>query len=157
CGDERDYAFAKHFNIPIPNIFHSTSTPPLEGLGEDFAFSEKGNFTLINSDFLNGLGYKDANKKAIEELEKIGQGVGKINYRLRAAVFRCHQYSGEPFLVYYVNGLINSIVLFHLPITLTEVEQYLPTVDGQPPLGRADEWGWDAVNNEVVSNELHTP
>lgn len=154
CGDERDYAFAKHFNIPIPNIFESTSTPPLEGLGEDFAFSEKENFILKNSDFLNGLGYKKANEKAIEALENIGQGTGKINYRLRDAVFSRQRYWGEPFPVYYVNGLPKTIDPEHLPIQLPEVEKYLPTEDGQPPLGRADIWAWDAEKCVVVSNEL---
>lgn len=154
CGDERDYAFAKHFNIRIPNIFESTSTPPLEGLGEDFAFTEKEGFKIVNSDFLNGLGYKEATKKAIEELEKIGQGTGKINYRLRDAVFSRQRYWGEPFPVYYVNGLPKTIDPEHLPIQLPEVEKYLPTEDGQPPLGRADVWAWDAEKSIVVSNEL---
>ncbi len=154
CGDERDYAFAKHYNIPIPNIFESTSTPPLEGLGEDFAFTEKEGFKIVNSDFLNGLGYKEANEKAIEELEKIGQGTGKINYRLRDAVFSRQRYWGEPFPVYYVNGIPKTIDHEHLPIQLPEVEKYLPTEDGQPPLGRADVWAWDAAQNTVVSNEL---
>src|SRR5690554_2051981 len=157
CGDERDYAFAKHFDIPIPNIFESTSTPPLEGLGEDFAFTEKEGFKIVNSDFLNGLGYKEATQKAIEELEKIGQGTGKINYRLRDAVFSRQRYWGEPFPVYYVNGLPKTIAPEHLPITLPEVEKYLPTEDGQPPLGRADMWAWDAVNNKVVSNDMIPP
>ena len=146
CGDERDYAFAKHFDIPIPNIFD-------KDISEN-AFSEKEGFTIVNSGFLNGLGYKDANKKAIEELEKIGQGVGKINYRLRDAVFSRQRYWGEPFPVYYVNGLSKTIAPEHLPITLPEVEKYLPTEDGQPPLGRADVWAWDAEKHEVVSNDL---
>src|SRR5690606_10420645 len=141
CGDERDYAFAKHFDIPIPNIFD-------KDISEN-AFSEKEGFTIVNSDFLNGHGYKDANKKTIEELEKIGQGVGKINYRLRDAVFSRQRYWGEPFPVYYVNGLPKTIATEHLPITLPEVEKYLPTEDGQPPLGRADVWAWDAEKCEV--------
>nr|MBA3986667.1 leucine--tRNA ligase [Flavobacteriales bacterium] len=150
CGDERDYAFAKHFDLQIPNIFKTTSSPPLEGLGEDFAFTEKEEFTFVNSDFLNGLGYKEATKKVIEELEKIGQGKGKINYRLRDAVFSRQRYWGEPFPVYYVNGLPKTIDPEHLPIKLPEVEKYLPTEDGQPPLGRAKKWHWDATKNEVV-------
>lgn len=151
CGDERDYAFAKHFNIPIPNIFESTSTPPLEGLGEDFAFTEKENFILKNSDFLNGLGYKEATKKAIEELEKIGQGTGKINYRLRDAVFSRQRYWGEPFPVYYKNGIPYTIEKEHLPIVLPEVEKYLPTEDGQPPLGNATKWYWDEEKKCVTT------
>ncbi|MCR9182217.1 MAG: leucine--tRNA ligase [Flavobacteriaceae bacterium] len=146
CGDERDYAFAKHFNIPIPNIFD-------QDISEN-AFTEKEGFTIVNSDFLNGLGYKEAIKKAIEELEKIGQGTGKINYRLRDAVFSRQRYWGEPFPVYYVNGLPKTIDPEHLPVQLPEVEKYLPTEDGQPPLGRADVWAWDAEKCTVVSNEL---
>lgn len=146
CGDERDYAFAKHFNIPIPNIFD-------QDISEN-AFTEKEGFKIVNSDFLNGLGYKEATKKAIEELEKIGKGTGKINYRLRDAVFSRQRYWGEPFPVYYVNGLPKTIAPEHLPIQLPEVEKYLPTEDGQPPLGRANVWAWDGENHKVVSNEL---
>tara|TARA_R110000850_G_scaffold254614_1_gene380209 strand:+ start:98208 stop:101675 length:3468 start_codon:yes stop_codon:yes gene_type:complete len=146
CGDERDYAFAKHFNIHIPNIFD-------QDISEN-AFTEKEGFTIVNSDFLNGLSYKEANEKAIEELEKIGQGTGKINYRLRDAVFSRQRYWGEPFPVYYVNGLPKTIDPEHLPIQLPEVEKYLPTEDGQPPLGRADVWAWDVEKSVVVSNEL---
>jgi leucyl-tRNA synthetase len=146
CGDERDYAFAKHFNIPIPNIFD-------QDISEN-AFTEKEGFKIVNSDFLNGLGYKEGNEKAIKELEKIGQGTGKINYRLRDAVFSRQRYWGEPFPVYYVNGLPKTIDSEHLPIALPEVEKYLPTEDGQPPLGRADIWAWDAENYKVVSNEM---
>mgnify|MGYP001314733203 CR=1 FL=1 len=146
CGDERDYAFAKHFNIPIPNIFD-------QDISEN-AFTEKEGFKIVNSDFLNGLTYKEATKKAIEELEKINQGTGKINYRLRDAVFSRQRYWGEPFPVYYVNGLPKTIAPEHLPIQLPEVEKYLPTEDGQPPLGRADVWAWDAEKCSVVSNQL---
>ncbi len=142
CGDERDYAFAKHFNIPIPNIFD-------QDISEN-AFSEKEGFKIVNSDFLNGLSYKEATTKAIEALENIGQGTGKTNYRLRDAVFSRQRYWGEPFPVYYVNGLPKTIDPEHLPIRLPEVEKYLPTEDGQPPLGRAKKWHWDATNNEVV-------
>jgi leucyl-tRNA synthetase len=146
CGDERDYAFAKHFNIPIPNIFD-------QDISEN-AFTEKKGFKIVNSDFLNGLSYKEANEKAIEALENIEQGTGKINYRLRDAVFSRQRYWGEPFPVYYVNGLPKTIDPKHLPIALPEVEKYLPTEDGQPPLGRADNWAWDAQKCAVVSNEL---
>lgn len=146
CGDERDYAFANHYNIPIPNIFD-------QDISEN-AFTEKEEFTIVNSDFLNGMEYKQASRKAIEELEKINQGKGKINYRLRDAVFSRQRYWGEPFPVYYVNGLPKTINPEYLPIQLPEVEKYLPTEDGQPPLGQADVWAWDAENNTVVNNEL---
>ena len=161
CGDERDYAFANFFKgqngMPeIKNIF-ALNSPPLEGYpkgGVDFAFSEKGGFTLKNSDFLNVLDYKEATKKVISELEKINQGKGKINYRLRDAVFSRQRYWGEPFPVYYVNGLPQMIDAKHLPIVLPEVEKYLPTEDGLPPLGNALVWAWDSLQCSVVSTQL---
>ena len=161
CGDERDYAFANFFKgyngMPeIKNIFVLNS-PPLEECPKDevaFAYSDKTGFTLQNSDFLNGLNYKQATKKAIEELEKINQGNGKTNYRLRDAVFSRQRYWGEPFPVYYVNGLPQMIDAKHLPIVLPEVEKYLPTEDGQPPLGNATNWAWDVEKLCVVSCEL---
>lgn len=146
CGDERDYAFAKHFNLPIKNIFN-------QDISEE-AFTEKGGFVYENSDFLNGLDYKAATAKVIEELEKIGQGKAKVNYRLRDAVFSRQRYWGEPFPVYYVNGMPQMIDEKYLPIRLPEVEKYLPTEDGQPPLGNATNWAWDSVQNTVVSNQL---
>jgi len=150
CGDERDYAFAKHFagqnGMPeIINIFN-------KDISEE-AYTEKAGFELQNSDFLNGMDYKEGTKKAIDELEKIGQGKAKVNYRLRDAVFSRQRYWGEPFPVYYVNGLPKMIDPKYLPIELPEVEKYLPTEDGQPPLGNATNWAWDTVNNKVVSTE----
>ena len=147
CGDERDYAFAKHFDIEIKNIFENVD------ISEE-AYGSKDNVVIDNSDFLNGLNYKEATKKAIEALEELGQGKGKTNYRLRDAVFSRQRYWGEPFPVYYVNGLPQMIETQHLPIRLPEVEKYLPTEDGQPPLGNATEWAWNSVENKVVSNEL---
>lgn len=146
CGDERDYAFAKHFNIPIQNIFEGVD------ISEE-AFGDKEKTIIGNSDFLNGLNYKEATKKAIEALEKLGQGNGKTNYRLRDAVFSRQRYWGEPFPVYYVNDLPQMIEAQYLPIVLPEVEKYLPTEDGQPPLGNATVWAWDTQNNQVVSND----
>ena len=151
CGDERDYAFANFFKgtngMPaIKNIFNQDIS--------EAAFTEKSGFELVNSDFLNGLDYKNGTKKIIEELEKIGQGKGKTNYRLRDAVFSRQRYWGEPFPVYYVNGLPQMIEAQHLPIVLPEVEKYLPTEDGQPPLGNATNWAWDSVQCAIVSNQL---
>jgi leucyl-tRNA synthetase len=150
CGDERDYAFANFFKgthgMPeIKNIFNQDISTE--------AYASKEGFQLENSDFLNGLGYKEATKKVIEELEKIGQGKGKTNYRLRDAVFSRQRYWGEPFPVYYVNGLPQMIDAKHLPIVLPEVEKYLPTEDGQPPLGNAKAWHWDTNTNQIVSVE----
>jgi leucyl-tRNA synthetase len=162
CGDERDFAFANFFKgqngMPsIKNIFEVTNSPLLwTGAGGEViqAYGEKTGFKLVNSDFLNGLGYKEGTKKSIETLEDIEQGNGKTNYRLRDAVFSRQRYWGEPFPVYYVNGLPQMIDKKYLPIVLPEVEKYLPTEDGQPPLGNATTWAWDSVHFSVVSNQL---
>ncbi|NNE31611.1 MAG: leucine--tRNA ligase [Winogradskyella sp.] len=146
CGDQRDYDFAKHFKIPIPNIFEGVDIS--EG-----AYASKDNVKITNSDFLDGMNYKKATKRAIYELEQLGQGEGKTNYRLRDAVFSRQRYWGEPFPVYYLNGMPQMIAVEHLPIRLPEVEKYLPTEEGEPPLGRADVWAWDTATNSVVSND----
>jgi leucyl-tRNA synthetase len=147
AGDQRDYDFAKHFNIPIENIF--------EGVDISVeAYADKENITLKNSDFLNGLDYKSATKKVVEVLETIEMGQGKTNYRLRDAVFSRQRYWGEPFPVYYdAKGLPQMIEKEHLPIRLPEVEKYLPTEDGAPPLGNSREWAWDTEKNQVVPND----
>ncbi|MBO2543217.1 leucine--tRNA ligase [Salegentibacter sp. BDJ18] len=146
CGDQRDYDFAKHFEIPIPNIFENADI-------SEAAFSGKEGTVIANSDFLSGLEYKEALQKVILELEKTGHGYGKTNYRLRDAVFSRQRYWGEPFPVYYVNGMPQMIDSKHLPLRLPEVEKYLPTETGEPPLGNATTWAWDTKSNEVVCNE----
>ncbi|MFV8338421.1 leucine--tRNA ligase [Flavobacterium sp. LB3P21] len=151
CGDERDYAFANFFKgqqgMPaIKNIFDKDIS--------EAAFGAKEGFQLVDSDFLNGLDYKKGTQKVIAELEKINQGKGKINYRLRDAVFSRQRYWGEPFPVYYVNGLPQMIDAQHLPIILPEVEKYLPTEEGLPPLGNAMVWAWNTETNSVVNTDL---
>jgi len=147
CGDQRDYDFAKHFNIEIPNIF--------EGVDISVeAHADKEGTKIANSDFLNGLSYKKAMKRIIYEMEQKGFGYGKINYRLRDAVFSRQRYWGEPFPVFYKNEMPQMIDAKYLPVELPEVEKYLPTEDGKPPLGNAKTWAWDTNTNTVVSNEL---
>ncbi|WP_438972255.1 leucine--tRNA ligase [Polaribacter sp.] len=147
CGDQRDYDFAKHFNIPIPNIFENVDI-------SEAAHADKEGTVIANSDFLSGLKYKKALKLAIYEMEKRGFGYGKVNYRLRDAVFSRQRYWGEPFPVYYKDGMPQMIDAKHLPIVLPDVEKYLPTEDGKPPLGNAEVWAWNTKTNEVVANEL---
>ncbi|WP_024740234.1 leucine--tRNA ligase [Tenacibaculum maritimum] len=145
CGDQRDYDFAKHFGLEIPNIFENVAIS--EG-----AHTDKEGTKIANSDFLNGLSYKKAMKLAIYEIEQRGFGFGKINYRLRDAVFSRQRYWGEPFPVYYKEGMPQVIASKYLPIVLPEVEKYLPTEDGKPPLGNATAWAWDTTTNTVVEN-----
>ena len=147
CGDQRDYDFAKHFNLPIPNIFKDVSI-------EKEAYALKDPCVIAQSEFLNDLNYSEACVAAIKALEDCDHGRGTINYRLRDAVFSRQRYWGEPFPVYYKNGIPQMINAQHLPIILPEVDAYLPTEEGDPPLGRADKWAWDTAQNCVVSNEL---
>ena len=145
CGDQRDYDFAKHFDIAIPNI--------LEGVDISEAANADKSVKIANSDFLNGLNAKKAAKLAIYKLEELGQGQGKTQYRLRDAVFSRQRYWGEPFPVYYQDGMPQMIDAAHLPIKLPEVEKYLPTETGEPPLGNANDWAWCTETNSVVSND----
>jgi len=152
AGDDRDYAFAKHFKgakgmqEPI-NIFD-------KDISEN-AFTDKEGMTYQNSDILNGCtNFGEAVAKVLVALEAKGAGKAKVNYRLRDAVFSRQRYWGEPFPVYYKNGLPQMIGEEHLPIHLPEVEKYLPTEEGNPPLGNATTWAWDTANHKVVSNEL---
>ncbi|UOB16269.1 leucine--tRNA ligase [Abyssalbus ytuae] len=147
CGDQRDYDFAKHFGLEIPNIFEGVDI-------SREAFADKEKTVIANSGLLNGLTYKEAMKAIINALEEKGVGKGKINYRLRDAVFSRQRYWGEPFPVYYVNGLPQMIDEKYLPVELPEVEKYLPTETGEPPLGNATVWAWDVEKCTVVSNQL---
>lgn len=145
CGDQRDYDFAKQFGIEIPNIFENVDI-------SEAAHADKEGTVIANSDFLSGLPYKKALKKAIESLEENGFGYGKVNYRLRDAVFSRQRYWGEPFPVYYKDGMPQMIDEKYLPIVLPEVEKYLPTEDGKPPLGNAEVWAWCTKSNSIVDN-----
>ena len=147
CGDQRDYDFAKHFDIPIKNIFADTDI-------SEAAYAEKsGGVKLQDSGFLNGLEYKEAMTKVIQHLEENNIGQGTINYRLRDAIFSRQRYWGEPIPVYYQNGLPVPLDEKHLPLELPKVENYLPTQDGAPPLGNATHWAWDVEEEKVVDNK----
>ena len=152
--DSRDYAFAKHFNLPI--------IPLIEGadVSEESYDAKEG--IVMNSPVpgkktefsLNGLTVKEAiaaTKKFVEE-KKLGRV--KVNYRLRDAIFSRQRYWGEPFPVYYKDDMPYMIPEECLPLELPEVDQYKPTEDGQPPLGHAKVWAWDTVNNKVVDKSL---
>ena len=134
CGDQRDYDFAKYFSLPINNIFHEVDI-------SNEAYSDK-NGKISNSEFLNGLEIKDAIDKAITEIENRSIGKAKTNYRLRDAVFSRQRYWGEPFPIYYEKGVPKIVDDTFLPIELPEVDAYLPTKSGEPPLARASKRSW---------------
>ena len=133
--DERDFKFANYFGLPLPQVIEPTKE-------HDFAKDAWGDKEgkLINSDFLNGLDVKSALKKAIEEIEKNKLGKKKINFRLRDAVFGRQRYWGEPIPIYYKDGIPYALSDNELPLVLPEVDKYLPTEDGEPPLARAKDW-----------------
>ena len=147
AGDERDFAFAKHFDIEIKNIFDKDIS--------EKAFTEKEGMVYQNSEFLNGCdSYDKAVKSVVEYLENHKVGKSKINYRQRDAIFSRQRYWGEPVPIYYENEMPYTLPISALPLELPEVEKYLPTEDGDPPLGNAKNFAWDKVNQKVVSTEL---
>ena len=131
--DERDYNFAKHFGLEIRQV--------LEGSMEEGSFPGKG-ATTMNSGFISGLVMQDAMDKAIAFLEKEDIGKGKIQYKMRDAIFTRQRYWGEPLPVYFKEGIPYLIDPADLPLRLPEVDKYLPTEDGEPPLGRAKNWNY---------------
>ncbi|MDR2038319.1 MAG: leucine--tRNA ligase [Bacteroidales bacterium] len=140
--DSRDYAFARHFDLPI--------IPLIEGcdISEESFDAKEG--IMMNSGFLDGLTVKEAIEKARKYVEEHQLGRIKVNYRLRDAIFSRQRYWGEPFPVYYKDGLPYMIPLDKLPLELPEVDKYLPTETGEPPLKRAEKWAWDTANEKVV-------
>jgi leucyl-tRNA synthetase len=140
CGDQRDWDFAKKFNLPIPNIL------------KDVDISEKAepskDAILCNSQMLDGLSYKDATKKIIAEIESKEIGKGKVNFRMRDAVFSRQRYWGEPFPVYYKNEIPYLTGEEDLPVVLPSVDKYLPTEDGEPPLARATNWHYQPKSQQ---------
>ncbi len=130
--DSRDYAFAKKFGLPI--------IPLIEGadVSEESLDAKEG--IMCNSGFLNGLTVKEAIPAAIDYVEKHGIGRRKVNFRIRDAIFSRQRYWGEPFPIYYKDGIATPVDFADLPLTLPEIDQYKPTEDGQPPLARAKDW-----------------
>ncbi len=130
--DSRDYAFAKHFNLPI--------IPLIEGcdVSEESFDAKEG--IMINSGFLNGMTVNEAIPAAIDEVEKRKLGFRKVNFRLRDAIFSRQRYWGEPFPIYYKDGMPYTINEDELPLELPEIDKFLPTESGEPPLGRAKNW-----------------
>jgi len=152
--DSRDYAFAKHFNLPIIPLIEGAdvseeSFDAKEGIVMN---SPREGHQSIDGFSLNGLTVKEAIAATKKFVTEKGIGRVKVNYRLRDAIFSRQRYWGEPFPVYYDNGIPKMIPEDCLPVELPEITAYKPTEDGEPPLGRATKWAWDTVNKKVVEN-----
>ncbi len=145
--DERDHRFAKKFNLEIKKVVETD-----EDIQEK-SFDSKDS-VCVNSDFLNGLKYDEAKALIISAIEKRGIGHGTTNYRQRDAIFSRQRYWGEPVPIYYKDGMPYTLPASALPLELPEVEKYLPTEDGDPPLGNAKTFAWDEVNQKVVDTNL---
>lgn len=136
--DSRDFAFAKHFNLPILEVVKGNEANDYTKQSYD---AKEG--IIINSSFLDGLPVKEAIKRAVAEIERHGIGKSKTNYRLRDAIFGRQRYWGEPIPIYYKNGIPYAIPEDKLPLELPQVDKFLPTEDGEPPLARASQWMWN--------------
>jgi leucyl-tRNA synthetase len=137
--DSRDFAFAKHFNLPIIQVVTLKGEKPSDPKNWEDSYDAKEG-VMINSGFINGMDVKEAIAATIKEIEKMGIGYGKINYRLRDAIFSRQRYWGEPFPVYYKNGMPYTLNESELPLELPPVDKFLPTEAGDPPLARAKNW-----------------
>ena len=145
AGDQRDWDFAQKFNLPI--------TPVIDGQEVVAGADDRKDGVMINSDFLNGLTLKEAASRAIERIESDNIGSKRINFKLRDAVFSRQRYWGEPFPIYYKDGIPFTIDEDKLDeIILPEIDNFKPTETGEPPLGRAKQWNWDRENGKIVEN-----
>ena len=139
--DSRDYAFAKHFDLPV--------IPLIEGCDVSESSFDAKEGIMCNSGFLNGMTVKEAIPAAIDYVESKGIGRRKINYRLRDAIFSRQRYWGEPFPMYFKDGIATPMTLENLPLELPEVDKFLPTETGEPPLGRAADWTYEGYPIEL--------
>ena len=149
--DSRDFAFAKHFKLPIRQVVapstEETSDPEtwVESMDAKTGVS-------VNSGFITGMKVKDAMKAVIDRVDEMGIGHRTVNYRLRDAIFSRQRYWGEPFPIYYKDGMPYTLPEECLPLELPEVKEFKPTSTGEPPLGHAERWAWDEANRTVVEN-----
>lgn len=141
-GDQRDWRFAKHFGLPIIAV--------TAGADIDKEADERKDATICSEGFLKGMKVSEAITRAIQELEKLGAGEGRINYRLRDAAFGRQRYWGEPIPIYYKDDIPYPLPESALPLVLPEVDKFLPREDGEPPLARAEKWNWDPETQQLV-------
>jgi leucyl-tRNA synthetase len=146
AGDQRDFNFANKFQIEIPNIFEDIDI-------SNAAFSDKTGFKLTNSKFLDGKDYNESIEIIINEIENKNIGKSKIQYKLRDATFSRQRYWGEPIPIYYKDGIPKNIDLDHLPLKLPEVDNFLPTKNGDSPLGNSKAWAWNELDKKVTNND----
>ena len=146
AGDQRDFDFANKFQIEIPNIFENIDISKV-------AFSDKTGFKLINSEFLDGKDYNESIEIIINEIENKNIGKSKIQYKLRDATFSRQRYWGEPIPIYYKDGIPKNIDLEDLPLKLPEVDNFLPTKNGDSPLGNSKAWAWNELDKKVTNND----
>jgi len=146
AGDQRDFDFANKFQIDIPNIFEDIDI-------SNAAFSDKIGFKLTNSEFLDGKDYNESIEIIINEIENKKIGKSKIQYKLRDATFSRQRYWGEPIPIYYQDGIPKNIDLDHLPLKLPEVDNFLPTKNGDSPLGNSKAWAWNEQDKKVTNND----
>jgi leucyl-tRNA synthetase len=144
-SDTRDHAFANHFNLPVIDVLEG----PTSDINQENFDPKSGK--MINSDFLNGLLWNEAIEKALQKVETLNIGVRKVNYRMRDAIFGRQRYWGEPFPVYFKDGLPKLVEEKDLPVTLPEIDQYKPTESGEPPLARAKDWNYKGHAYEMTT------
>ena len=147
--DSRDFAFARHFNLPIRQVVALEKDAISDPSTWEESMDAKTGYA-VNSGFINGMKVKDAIKAVIDRIDEMGIGHKTVNFRLRDAIFSRQRYWGEPFPVYYKNGIAYTIPEECLPLELPEVSEFKPTATGEPPLGHAEKWAWDEPNRLVV-------
>jgi leucyl-tRNA synthetase len=148
-GDQRDWRFAKHFGLPIIAV--------TEGADIEKGADERKDATICSEGFLKGLKVPQAITRAIQELEKLGAGEGKINFRLRDAAFGRQRYWGEPIPIYYKDGIPIALPESALPLELPAIDKFQPTETGEPPLARAERWAWDEANKQISGSGIGFP
>ena len=149
--DSRDFAFARHFNLPIRQVVTQEKDVVSDPATWTESMDAKTGYS-VNSPGLNGMKVKEAMKAVIDRIEAMGIGRRTVNYRLRDAIFSRQRYWGEPFPIYYKEGMPYALPEECLPLELPEVKDFKPTATGEPPLGHATAWAWDEQNRRVVEN-----